>query len=86
MQLQYAIINTNDMNIDDKVKVDRILAQADILVPDSSPELLGAVGLSQYTLYAQRGWHSERGLIMAERQLEETFHKSLCVFLVAMGV
>ena len=57
---QYAIINTNGMNVDDEVEVDRILAQTDILVPGSSPELLGAVGLPQYTLYAQRGWHSKR--------------------------
>ena len=49
------------MNIDDKAEVDRILAQADILVPDSSPELLGAVGLPQFTLYAYRRFHPESG-------------------------
>ena len=42
------------MNVDDKVEVDCILEQADTFVPDSSPELFRAVGLPQYTLYAQR--------------------------------
>ena len=52
---KYAIIITNGMNVDDKAKVDRILAQDDIIIPDSSPKLLGAVGLPQFMLYAQRG-------------------------------
>ena len=54
------------MNIDDKAEGDRILAQADILVQDSSSELLGAVGLPEFMLYARRGFHPERGA-MAER-------------------
>ena len=44
-----AIINTNGMNVDDKVEVDCILEKADILIPDSSHELMGAVGI--YTIY-----------------------------------
>ena len=44
-----------------KVEVGRILAQNDILVPDSLTEVLGAIGLPQYKLYAKRGWHPERG-------------------------
>ena len=58
---QYAIIITNVMTVDDKVEVGRILAPTDIFVPDSLTEVLGAVGLPQYTLYAKRGRHSERG-------------------------
>ena len=44
------------MNVGDEAEVDRILAQADIFVPDSSPVLLGAVRaeLPQFTLYALR--------------------------------
>ena len=34
------------MNVSDKDEVDRILALADIIVPDSSPELLGVVRTS----------------------------------------
>ena len=58
------------MNID--VEVDRILVQADVLVPDYSPELLGVVKLPQYTLYVRWGWHPERGAL-AECGSEETF-------------
>ena len=45
------------MNVDDEDEVDHILAQANKFVPDSAPELLGAVraGLPQFMLYAQRG-------------------------------
>ena len=40
-------IVTNDMNVDDEAEVDHILVQADdVLVPDTLPELLGAVGTS----------------------------------------
>ena len=51
------------MNVDNKAKVDHILLQvgAGIHVPDSSPELLKAVGLPQFTLYVQMGLHLERG-------------------------
>ena len=48
------MIYTHRMNVDDEVEVDQALLQADILVPDSLPQLLGAVGLPQYTLYVQR--------------------------------
>ena len=34
-----------------------------ILVPDSLQELLEDVGLSQYALYVQRGWHPKRGQV-----------------------
>ena len=59
------------MNADDEAKVDCIQAQADKLIQDSSPELLGAVGLPQFMLYAQRGFHLKRGA-MAECGLKET--------------
>ena len=49
------------MNVDDQVEVGCILAQTDLLVSDFLTELLGAVGLPHYTLYAKRGWHPERG-------------------------
>ena len=49
------------MNVDKEVEVDRILVQADILIPDSSPELLGAVGLPQYIRYMRRGDGTPRG-------------------------
>ena len=64
VQLQdlYAIINTNGMNVVDEAEVDRILVQVDLLVPDSSPELLGAVGLWQFMLYVQGGWYPKRGV------------------------
>ena len=55
------IIKTNGINVDEAVDVVRTLTQTDILVPGSLPELLGAVGLSQYTLYEKTGWHRERG-------------------------
>ena len=42
------------MNVDDGVEVDCILVQADTLVQDSSLDLLGAVRLPQYMVYAQR--------------------------------
>ena len=50
------MINTNGMNVDDEAEVDCILAQADILIPDFSPEKLVAVGLPEFMLYTQRGW------------------------------
>ena len=50
------MINTNGMNVEDEV--DCILAQADIFVPDSSPEKMGTAVLPQFTLYAQKGWHA----------------------------
>ena len=59
------------MNVNDEAEVDCILAQADILVPDSLPNLLGAVGLSQCTLYMQRGWSLARGAT-AKCRLEGT--------------
>ena len=52
------MINTNGMNVDDEDEVDRILVQADILVPDFSLEEMGTVGLPQFMLYAQKGWHA----------------------------
>ena len=75
------------MNVDDEVEVDRILAQTNLLVPDSLTEVLGAVGLPQYTLYAKRGWHPERGAT-AECGLEvEALSRGLFrVFHVAMSV
>ena len=74
------------MNIDDEVKVDHILAQADKLVPDSSPELLGAVGLPQFALYAQKRWHPKRG-VTAECGSEGTLSRGLLhVFHVALRV
>ena len=54
------------MNVDDKVKVDHILAQADVpvLIQDSSPELLGAVGLPQFTEYVRKERrHPKRGTL-----------------------
>ena len=67
--------------------MDHILAQADLLIPDCSPELLGAVGLPQYMPYEQRGWHIEKGP-MAECRPEETFpcRGPLGVFQVIMVV
>ena len=60
------------MNVDDEAKVDCILAQADILadilVPDSSPELLGAVRLPQFMLYAYRRFHPESGALPSADQ------------------
>ena len=52
-------INTNGINVDDEAEVDHTLAQANIFASDSPPELLGGdrVGLPQFMLYAQRGWH-----------------------------
>ena len=74
------------MNVDSETEVNCILPQADILVPDSSPELLGAVGLPQYTLYVQKGWHLERGA-MAKWGLDETLSKGpLHVLYMAMGI
>ena len=72
------------MNINDEAEVDRILAQVDILVPGSSPELLGAVGLPQFTLYAQRRFGPERGAT-AECGSKETLARGpLCVFHLAV--
>ena len=76
------------MNVDDEAELDRILAQVDIFVPDSSPELLGAVlaGRPQFTLYAQRGKHPEQEAT-AECGSEGTLARGpLPVFHVAMGV
>ena len=42
------------MNIDDKAKLDHILVQANIFIPESPPEPLGAVRLAQFMLYVQR--------------------------------
>ena len=77
-------------NVDNEAEVDRILVQADILVPDSPPELLGAVGLSHFVLYMyiymQGGWHRERGAT-EECGPEGTLARNLlCVFHVAMGM
>ena len=86
MHYSYAIISTNGMNVSNEIEVGRILVQADILVPDSSPKLLGAVGLPQFTLYVQRGWHPERGAT-AECELEGTLARDpLRVFHLATGV
>ena len=63
-----------------------IMAQDDILGPDSSPELLGAVSLPQFVLYAQRGWQAERGALAKSRLKGTLARASLCVFCVAMGV
>ena len=63
------------MNIDNEAEVDLILEEAYILVPDSSPKLLGAVGLLQFTLYAQRGLHPERGAT-AKCGLKETLARA----------
>ena len=72
------------MNIDDEAEVDLILVKAYILVPDSSPKLLGAIGLQRFTLYAQRGWHPERGGT-AKSGLKETLARGpLCVFHMAV--
>ena len=71
MPFKWVVIDTNGMNVDNKAKVHCILVQADKLVQDSSPELLGAVGLPQFTLYAQRGFHLKRGA-MAECGSKET--------------
>ena len=46
-------MNTNNMNVNDEVEMARVVVQADILVPDSSTELLEVVGLPQYMLYVQ---------------------------------
>ena len=74
------------MNVNNEAEVDCILVQADILVPESSPELLGAVGLPQFTLYAQGGWHPAKGA-MAECGSKGTLARGpLHVFYVAMGV
>ena len=50
------------MNVGDEAKVDRILAQADTFIQESSPELWGAVqaGPLQFTLFEQKGWHPDR--------------------------
>ena len=53
--MSLAPINTNGMNVDDEVEEDCILAQIDMLVPDSSTEVLGAVILPQYMQYGKRG-------------------------------
>ena len=76
------------MNMNDKVEVGHVLAQAGILKLDSSPELLGAIGLPQYmyTLYAQREWHPERGATTECRSEETLSRGSLHGFHVAMGV
>ena len=74
------------MNVDNKAEMDHTLVQADIHVPDSPPELLGAVGFSQYMLHARRGWHPERGTT-AKCGSEETLSRGpFHVFHVAMGV
>ena len=50
------MINTNGITSTTKPsQSDRILAQANLIVPDSSPELLKAVGLPQFTLYINVG-------------------------------
>ena len=75
------MINTNGMNVDDEDEVDCILAQADILVPDSSPEKMGTAGLPQFTLYAQKGWHAPRQGNNSRVQTErDSCQGSLCVF------
>ena len=73
------------MNVDNEVEVDRILAQTNLLVPDSLTEVLGAVGLPQYTLYAKRGWHPERGATVECGSEEPLSTGPLRVFQVAMG-
>ena len=51
---QYTIIIANSMNVVDEARVDCILAQANINAPDSSHELLVAVGTSTiYTVYTK---------------------------------
>ena len=53
------------MNVDNEAKMDRFLAQADIFVPGSSPEILGAVGtftvdkVCTEVMAPQKGSHSE---------------------------
>ena len=58
------------MNVDDEAEMDRILAHADIIISDSSPELLGAIRarLRQFPLHAQRGWHSGKQQLSANRR------------------
>ena len=62
------------MNVDNEVKVGRILALTDILVPHSLAEVLGAVELPHFTLYAKRGWHPESGAT-AECDSEENLSR-----------
>ena len=61
LAMKWPIITKNVMTVDDEIEVGRILAKTDIPVPDSFTEVLGAVALPQYTLYAQRGRYLERG-------------------------
>ena len=48
------MISTNGMNVDDEVELSRILAR---IVTDSITKVLGAFGLPQYTLNAEKEWH-----------------------------
>ena len=74
------------MNVDDKVEVDCILEQADILLPDSSPELFRAVRLSPYMLHVQGGWHPKRGAVAECRSKETLSRGPLHVVHVAIGM
>ena len=51
------------MHVDDEAEVDRIMVQADIFVPGSSSEFLGAVGTSTVDeeVYMSRRGGSPRG-------------------------
>ena len=72
------------MNVDDEVEVGRTLEQTDIatavFVPNSLIEVLEAVGLPQYMLYAKRGATA----LCASR--EALSRVPLRVFQVAVGV
>ena len=59
--------NTNSINIEDRTEVAHILVHSNMFVQDSSTKLLRVVGLSQFKLYAQRGWHFDRGAVAKGR-------------------
>ena len=72
------------MNVDVETELEHILAQANILVQDFSPELLGAVGLRQFTLGARKGFHAEREATSECRSKETLAMGPLGVFHVAV--